>query len=336
MVKAAARGVWPLRQDDMIMKLGLKVQPKQRRSRKPKQRGLAALAAHGAFAPGLGLWGALLGGLVVAVVPPVLIENAIRGTLMATFDIPQQLVLALTAALVVGGLLFVAAFNMHLTARRRAHLHPVMEFAGRRVRPIDPARDLGSRSLDEPLETMPFASPAWRDADMAEPQALAAIAPDNAVVPDAPVAEANDAPRALDLAEFAQLPGRNAVWVEEPAPTPAPAPEAPLVAKPRRAAAPAAQPGTAALARLRTLPPSELSMAEMVERFAGALHEHRAAPPPRALTREELAAREAALAEALKALAALSGGMPAEPQRRARQEPLRSALAQLHGQRGAA
>jgi hypothetical protein len=92
---------------------------------------------------------------------------------------------------------------------------------------------------------------------------------------------------------------------------------------------PLPEPGTAALARLRAVPTSELSMAEMVERFAGALHEHRASPPTRALSAADLAAREAALAEALKALAALSGGDASDKSR----EPLRAALAQLQAPR---
>jgi hypothetical protein len=196
----------------------------------------------------------------------------------------------------------------------------------RSVRPIDPVRDLGSNSLDDPLETMPFATPAWRDADMPE------------VDP-----EPQTAPRELNLAEFAELPGRNAVWVEDdaesvaqhaPEPLPVPEPVAAPVADETvtdtpvtalRQTAPVPDPGTAALARLRAVPTSELSMAEMVERFAGALHEHRTSPPTRALTAADLAAREAALAEALKALAALSGESTGD----AAKEPLRAALAQL-------
>ena len=84
------------------------------------------------------------------------------------------------------------------------------------------------------------------------------------------------------------------------------------------------------------MPTEALSLAEMVERFAGALHEHRETQPVRALGASDLAAREAALAEALKALAALSGGTTAPAVQPSRDEPLRDALAQLQPRRGAA
>jgi len=99
-----------------------------------------------------------------------------------------------------------------------------------------------------------------------------------------------------------------------------------------RKSAPVPDPGTAALARLRAVAPSELSIVEMVERFAGALHEHRTSPPTKAVSAADLAAREAALAQALKALAALSGESLGDDAR----EPPRSALAGLQPRRGTA
>jgi hypothetical protein len=83
---------------------------------------------------------------------------------------------------------------------------------------------------------------------------------------------------------------------------------------------------------LRAAPPEQLSLAEMVERFAGALHEHRETGPRRPMTPKDIAAREAALAEALRALAALSGDDRPAPAR----EPLADALTRLQGVRGAA
>jgi hypothetical protein len=91
-------------------------------------------------------------------------------------------------------------------------------------------------------------------------------------------------------------------------------------------------PNAAALARLRATPTQELSLAEMVERFAGALQEHRETVPAKALTGRDVAAREAALAEALKALATLSGTPAPAPQDNA----LHDALSQLQAMRGAA
>ncbi len=134
------------------------------------------------------------------------------------------------------------------------------------------------------------------------------------------------------------------MWVEEPpapiandAPTLEPHIEAEpiqLARKPETTTppSPAANPGTAALTHLRAMPVQELSVIQMVERFAGALHEHRTTAPGTAGNRHDIAAREAALAEAMKALAALSGERGAAPEG----EPLRVAIARLQGLRGAA
>lgn len=175
------------------------------------------------------------------------------------------------------------------------------------------------------------------------------------VVPDpahATVKEASDStkPRALDLAEFAQLPGRNAVWVEDAAEA-APAPQdEPDTAPVRVPSAPAAEtapkPGplpASALEKLRQKNPEELSLVEMVERFAGALHEHQAAE--RAIIAKRGPSRDAALAEALKALTlftergfdkggskdAANGDLSQLGQT---ERELRDALTQLQGLRG--
>jgi len=313
-------------------------QARRKRNNSAKRRS-GSLIAHGAFAPLLGLWGAALGGLVVMVLPGALIAPIMAQTALVAWSAQAQPVLAGLAALVLGGALFAVAAMLTRRARR-ANKDLVAELLVRRVRPINPLRDLGSRSLDEPITTMPFAAPAWQsDPTISERAAPAMSEPEPA--PDMP------APRELDLAQFAEMPGRNAVWVEEPpasaeraAPgepaalaeaAPAPVAYAPVselrAPTPRRA-----EPGTAALARLRAVPPSELSLAEMVERFAGALHHQRSTASGKTLSAQELAAREAALAEALKALSALSSDGAAPVQG----EPLRAALARLQGLRGAA
>lgn len=324
------------------MKRGQKDRSKQRKRKQSQTAPRPPLAAHKAFAPLLGLWGAMLGGLVVLVLPGAMVRSVVSGTLIGTWNIDPQPLLAGVAAAILGLVLFSVSAGMHANERRVSAPTVVDRALRQRVTPINPMRDLGTRSLDDPLEAMPFTTPAWRDADLdaASPVAEPVAAPESALEP---------APVELDLAQFAELPGRNAVWVEERAaaaaePDTAPEPElqpdpvADIRARRLRAVAaplPPA-PGTAALARLRSVPPSELSLAEMVERFAGALHEHRETPPTRALSAADLAAREAALSEALKALAALSGGSPSAPDRPKRDEPLRAALAQLQPQRGAA
>ena len=301
------------------MTTGQQDQPTQRRPRK--------LSSHPAFAPMLGVWGAALAGLSIMVIPPVLIAQFSKGTVLMLLGQQAQIVLAIGGALLLGGALFMIASRASRAERGGADAPSLVARAASHVRAIDPKHELGSASLDEPLETMPFAPPV----------------PAPSPVADAPVL-ALPPPRALDLAEFAQLPGRNAVWVEEaPAPiaddaaTLEPHVEAEpvqLALKPEVATSPspAANPGTAALTRLRAMPVQELSVIQMVERFAGALHEHRTTAPGTAGNRHDIAAREAALAEAMKALAALSGERGAAPEG----EPLRVAIARLQGLRGAA
>lgn len=319
------------------------------RNRKAAKR--IPLAAHRAYAPLLGLWGALLGGLVVLVLPASLVETSLSRTLISTWDINPQPYLALVAAILLGVPMFAIGAYRHGRTRRQKQVLSAMKKATRQVTPINPVRDLGSQRLDDPIEAMPFTTEAWRDADLVELPCEAAAAPAAA---SEPVAETmaepaeETAPPELDLAQFAELPGRNAVWVEEaacePAPEPEPEPEpvapAPLVdpvadIRTRRLRAVASippAPGGAALARLRETPASELSLAEMVERFAAALQEHRETPPHLRPGGPDLAAREAALAEALKALAALSEDRPPAPRLPQRDDPLRAALAQLQPQ----
>lgn len=311
------------------MKSGQQDQTAERRRAKHRKRKSGALAAHRVFAPMLALWGAALGGLAVMVLPPALVDGFTRGTMVSALGIPAQAALAGAAAVVLGGLLWLIAAAITRTAQSRVRRRTVAELAVRRVRPIDPIRDLGSRSLDEPVETMPFATPAWRDADQpyAEPEPVTQTQP--AAMPPAP--------RALDLSEFAALPGRNGVWVaDEPEPEPAVcAPVTQPAAEPitdaavtrLRPAEDLPDPSAAALARLRAVPPSELSLVQMIERFAGALQEHRASPPARSPNGSDLAAREAALAEALKALAALSNAQQTADADG--EKPLRAALARL-------
>jgi hypothetical protein len=307
------------------MKAGQQGEAKRRGGKGGRKAARPPLAAHRGFAPLLGLWGAALGAGLVVVLPGAMIETALRGTLIGTWTGIAHPLAAGIAALVLGMVLYAVAASFHARIRLRAGRPSVAESAVRQVMPINPARDLGSRRLDDPIDAMPFASPAWRDADLdagvSAPEEEPAREPEMA-----------SEPRELDLAAFAELPGRNAVWVEEPAPlaeaTPIAEPLAPLRSVP---APPPPAPGTAALTRLRSVPAEALSLPQMVERFAGALHEHRTSAPARALSAAELAAREAALAEALKALAALSGGGEGQGSATAeqREEPLRAALAQF-------
>lgn len=276
------------------------------------------LPAHRLFAPLLGVWGAALGGLTTLVLPqPVLFSAAVALGLGALGGL-APFALAAIAALILGAAMLMLARLISRKTVRQADAPSLAAMAIRRVRTIDPVSDLGSNSLDEPVASQPFAS----HTPQAEPAPEAALH-------DLPP------PRALDLGEFVALAGRNAVWVEEPAPggaeaatctsIPDAAPECDAAPAPLRAES------SAAIERLRAVPPSELSMVQMVERFAAAMHEHQATALQNG-QRADLAGRDAALAEALKALATLSVGSGEDPHN----DPLRASISRLQELRGAA
>ena len=275
------------------------------------KRARRSLLANPLFPATLGIWGFALGGLVILVLPRDLALAGAAKVGLGMLGAQAPFVLAALSAAALGMALLVAARWLARRVRGRAALS-VAAMAMRHVRMIDPARELGSASLDEPLDAAPFPVVTQETAPQAEP-GLAASADD---LP---------APRSLALEEFAALPGRNAVWVEE-APADQPEPAAPLHA------APAIRPVMpTAIERLRAVPPSELSLVQMVERFAAALHAHQTVPA-RDGRPLDAAGRDAALAEALKALAALTG----ENRGTGEDEPLREALARLQELRGAA
>jgi hypothetical protein len=281
------------------------------------------LRAHPLFTPVLAIWGALFGGLVTLVLPAGLVLAAAAQIGLGALDELSRYLVAALAAGVGAAIMLLVGRALAAAPRQQADTPSLAVLAVQHVRTIDPVNELGSSSLDAPVEATAFAAAA--------PQ-------------DETAAEAAAAPLETDLAGFAAMPGRNGVWVEE-----APVAEAPDAAETAAAfaievpaealaetpietgleTAPAIRPlSPSAIERLRAVPTSELSLIQMVERFAAAVHEHQSATRSRA----DLAGREAALAEALKALAALSGESEGETQ----SEPLRAALSRLQELRGAA
>jgi hypothetical protein len=395
--------------------------------RRPSRGMFAAVRAHRAFLPLLTVWAALLFGLVVLALPEAMIARfaAMSGIAIA----PEMLRFALSGlfALLGGALGFVAASALRAApARPSSEATVIAAIKARKprpdagdVRPIDPAADLGSESLDAPIDEATLEG--WRDVpteaetpqgedeaqepakapeptlgelarrgfEMEAPESIAAnedgeedeperkwaftrshfkdaliescegatceaaaspehASPEHAsperAVPERETAPLQDKPRALDLAEFGTLPGRNAVWVDEPVPdaVAAAAEDRPGAGPPRPEPVPAS-----ALEKLRRKPPEELSLVEMVERFAAALHERQNAE--RAHAAHAQPGRDAALAEALKALslfteggfdrtdpdAGIAGGMADDQVSRTERE-LRDALSRLRNLRGAA
>jgi hypothetical protein len=357
------------------MAFGRQIKAEQHKRAQAPERVRQPLRAHPLFGTVLALWGAMLGGFVTMALPVDAVLAAAARIGLGELGGMGRFALAGIAAASVGALMLVLAETIRVSRRNPKGTPSIAAKAVRKVRTIDPHTELGSPSLDAPVETMPFSAPEPRF----RPEYEAEAETDTEVEAEAEAApeyvRAHDAPIELDLAEFGMLPGRNAVWVEEqvedratPEPAPefaAPAEEAPALLAAKRQAAPApifteatfepeAEPAPAprpaprpvaamhrpvprplspsAIERLRAVPTSELSMIQMVERFAAALHERQSPTPGQAAQPIDLAGRDAALAEALKALAALSREGAGENQ----SEPLRAALSRLQELRGAA
>lgn len=307
--------------------------PRKETEDKASARRPRTLRAHPAFAPILGGWGALLGALVVLVLPLSVVDQVLGGNGLAGLGSQVQWLLAALAAAAMGSILYLIAVKLSVKAVAPSAPDNLIRGVSSLLRPIDPYNDLGSPSFDEPMSDSPLA--AWRLEPLEEPRET----------PKPVEAAPASPPRELDLSQFAELPGRNAVWVDETvaephqasampqAPTPAPEPVLAPTPVPASAVAPAPVPPSAtALARLRAVPPEELSTVQMVERFAAALHEHRDPATGKTSHSRVAASREAALAEALKALATLSDQDSPSDTRK----PLRDAMAQLQSRRGAA
>lgn len=363
-------------------------EPSKKRERKP------SVATHPAFVPMLAVWGLALGAGSILVLPARMVADLAPATALSGLGGLSVLTLAVTTGLIVGGLAGIAAVGFKRAQARSAPTGDFVSVAARRFVPIDPASELGSESLDSPIEEEPLASEAEADEKPRGPT-LGELAENGYELPvkadgnrplftrkdysaaleqtcegaaetgdDRIEEQASDdarVPLELDLAEFATLPGRNAVWVEEGAgeaveakPIDEPKPDAEAEAEPhaerRQDRGHARESGMrlSALEKLRQTPTDDLSLIQMVERFAAALHERQAAdhadPSPR---------RDAALAEALKALTVLSetgleieaqlgqvqtaanGNAEVEALRDTTRE-LRDALAKLQTLRGAA
>lgn len=465
-------------------------QPKTRRTPSSPVKGRSgirsgALAAHASFVPMVTAWGAALLGLAVVVLPAAIIARMNMVTGLGSLGPVAQYIYAAAAALLGGGIAFVIAGGLREKARASDEGQSIVSAVqSRRVHPINPATDLGSDSLDAPIEEMPFGvdahgdefaeddvpaefeelqaeppkkrqptlgelskrgyemeAPEERNADANDGDELritrkhfqtalietcegatceaapAAKAEEPAAEPDTkpetppeiapvtapatapeevtdkedddmaqvllkakPAGQSNvigrpgsngswsltqfapseetapktapqpapqkvaeivpEKPRELDLSEFAQIPGRNAVWVEGSAEeTPA---ETAEIVKP-------ASPPQSAIEKLRQKSPEDLSLVEMVERFAGALHQRQQADHAR--LPKAGPTRDAALAEALKALTLFTerGFDQSEPQPTPSANPvsesgqlgqtereLREALVKLQTLRGAA
>jgi hypothetical protein len=250
----------------------------ERRAAPGPRRPHTAISALPLFAPALALWGAACGALCIMVLSTSAVMT-LAAMLLPEFALQfARPVLALGVAALAGMMCY--AFARRLSHRRRP-AHGLED-----VKPIDPVSELGSDSFDAPLPALP----AHEEMIWQEEEAAVTLQPSG-----------DD----LSLEEFAALPGRNAVWVEE-----ASEPEPDIVVRGVSAPASPARAVPTAIAKLRAAPLAELSLCHMVERFAAALQDHQSSQEQHGdHDREE---REAVLNEALKALAQVTRSGMAE------------------------
>ncbi|MEO1489364.1 MAG: hypothetical protein AAFR88_08025 [Pseudomonadota bacterium] len=357
-----------------------------------------SVARHPIFVPALAGWGAALGGLSVLALPSAMISPITMIAGLGALGDPARFVIAAVAAISCGlAALCVAMFVRSSLAPSENKTVSYVRSA-MKVNPIDPASELGSQSLDEPITDMPYtgsqqepeASPSEEPLDLNQEHEIGeseehelAEQPAKRRHPMASLrnrmAGAMDTleqeSAALDLGAYGepitdapldQISERDEVWVigseAEVAVSPG---EAANVVAPGLQDIPSAtspdndtacdpiadeEDSGSAIERLRQTPTEDLSLVQMVERFAAALHDHQEAarrqaaagfaPPPGP-------GRDAALAEALKALSLFTergfassdaGSVPAQPATMISdtERELRHALNRLQDLRGAA
>lgn len=280
------------------------------------------ISSHPAFSAIVALWFAALLGIGSLIVPAALFERlfavtGLNGILPATqaplgFTARTIIALAGTAIGIVTGLLLARKVSAAQSAPGVAHLHPAKV-------PISAMKELGAKSLDQPVEEEPFGGPADRptvsrrralwisddhETDQSggtTPLAAKVISPienepelEQELEP-APVSESlSKALRAHDFEAPPEDSGSNLIHTEEPAAFETPEEisaadeiaEAEIEAEildspPETAAAPVSM----AAEQLLNQPLKELGIVQLVERFALSLQQH---PAPISVREEEL------------------------------------------------
>lgn len=354
----------------------------RRRKRKP-------IALHPFFVPTLALWGALFAGLAVIVLPAEMINQITTASALGALGGYARYFFAAIAGLIGAGCGYFVATKWRgmLPGRSEA----MMEHAAEHVRPIDPSSELGSESLDTPIEDdtleleeaseiadLPAEEAADTEPESAETtdmlelgEEFEADAPPQVEDPlqNEAFADAEDegeAQEEVEQEEEAQpaslLPirrrrnrGKPVELVQALGDHRARQAaknkdmldlgEFSLLAEKNRKAQTGRLPlspaqGPAAIDKLRAVPPQDLSLVQMVERLAIALRERQEAARNAPQT-EQASERDAALAEALKALSLFTEKGLVEPVRASHAEDgtereLRDALSKLQTMQGAA
>lgn len=311
------------------------VELKARRKSKP-------ITQQAIFVPSLAIWGAIVGAAMVYVLPYSVVK---RLTPQPVFDAiaPNTHSAAMAIAAICGAVgMFVLARLIQRKAMADTDEVESDEFEDAEAFTIDPSEDLGSDSLDAPLEdeTLELEEPVVDDFDDFDDFA----GHDPEWVEDLREEDQSD-PLNDHLASWAKGPQvgsreedvRVARAEEEPeadcqpveALDPA-SPEEDIVEEESAAKEALAVPVETAIAKLRAVSPQDLSLVQMVERLAVALHENKAS----AHSRNPAQARDAELAAALKTLSRLTEeGIQTTD---AAKGEMREAISKLQNLRGAA
>ena len=263
--------------------------------------GRTPIAAHKSFVPLIAGWGSALAGLTIVIVPDAALRSIVELAQLSALGGYARIALALLAALFGGLIAYAAARAIAKTVITNAAQSVEDKFVEDELRVIDPSSELGSDSLDAPIESVDEISSVAEEEqpeETDEPQKEALQTAifgslGNGLDPRMP---ANILTEPLELADVAEVVEEDDVTeeaVSEPEPEPEPAsPPAP----PIPADAPDFLRGSA-VESLRNMSTDNMSLIQMVERFATALHAHQAAVGENGQPR-----RDAALAEALRAL----------------------------------
>jgi len=330
------------------------------------------------FTPILTVWGAALLGLSVLALSSVDIARANMILGLGALGHAAKFLYAAIAAVIGAAGAFAVAWALVRFFGQSSSRGPVAALAGQRVRPID-RDELGSESLDAPIEDTLFDADEVEDiaAPIDEPSEDEETASEEEVLDLESFAEFDEAEEGaleealeqpLDEAWVEPEDTQDDIAVEQAAEEDEPVvPSAPGLnidafrdildeenrktqaledeARAKSAAAVTSiAPPASGIEKLRQVPPQDLSLVQLVERFAAALHDAQDRSPHE-LTSENLAretaSRERALAEALKALDVFTdGGRRHEDADTASisetERDLQDALVKLQSLRGAA
>lgn len=306
---------------------------------KSRRKNTKPISAHPVFVPTLAVWGAAVGGLGVYVLPQGLTARIAQLSPVTIADGLAHIAVAGIAAAIGAACMLLVAM-----AARRAAVGGSDEGTDDDVYTIDPAEELGSDSLDAPIKEDEIEFDEGYNPDAFNDFESEWVESDGEEVGDEPVEDAREdrpepaladepvetgRPDTREIETIQKLNG-DLVRMED---------ELDSIARDFPAGdgiGDASKPGTA-IEKLRAVPPQELSLVQMVERLAVAIHHRKM----QGVKDHSIPQRDAQLAETLKALGRFTedgfdNQAPATAKGDAAEHEVRDALSKLRDVRGAA